>query len=153
MCSVDARSEGQPSRPPTNKIRWIECRGTHCSGSATGLSSRVAHLPASIVVRACALRRSGATARSVTRPLDRALGGEPVEPQARGALSPSLEFPRDPEALEGSKGVFRGEPDEIQTTRLPEPCGGQARYERRFNGGLSEEKRMTVEGRNVVTEP
>src|SRR5881397_2357574 len=39
-CSVDARSEGQPSHPLPEKIRWMECRVPVALRIATGDDAR-----------------------------------------------------------------------------------------------------------------
>ena len=39
-CSVDARSEGQPSRPPSEQMRWMVCRVPVAQFHATGDDAR-----------------------------------------------------------------------------------------------------------------
>jgi len=44
-CSVDARSEGQPSRRPSEKMRWMMCRVPVDFQHATGDDARSLRLP------------------------------------------------------------------------------------------------------------
>src|SRR5437867_9810311 len=132
-CSVDARSEGQPSRPPPEKMRRMVCRVPVAFQIATGDDARSLRPPALLPATKRACGAATPIVLQVERVMTRAVAARPAATRALSKEHPSGKRNCAGDAESGqARGAYRTawrpwdqDPD---TRRLSGRAGGCGRW-------------------------